>query len=71
MSVGSIYYHVIDARRRPPLRVDDFRVWLGDHGPAFVPICDALANVDPFFTTLVELRDELRRVVGGGTPVPL
>lgn len=64
MSVGSIFYHFVDARRRPPLRIDDFRAWLQPLGPSFDRVNVVLANVDPFFTTLTELRDELRRVVG-------
>jgi Family of unknown function (DUF5752) len=70
MSVGSIFYHFMDARRRPPLRTDDFRSWLRHHGPAFDAASDALANIDPFFTTLVELRDELQRAVSAPRPIP-
>lgn len=63
MSAGSVYYHFVDARRRPPLRIDDFRAWLAGFGDAHAPLADALAGVDPFFNTLVELRDELARLV--------
>ncbi|MGH7887875.1 MAG: DUF5752 family protein [Candidatus Binatia bacterium] len=64
MSVSSIYYHFVDARRRPPMRVDDFRAWLNDYSEEFVGLSAALAEVDPYFTTLSELREELTRVVG-------
>jgi hypothetical protein len=63
MSVGSVFYHFVDARRRPPVRIDDFRAWLEHLGSDFQAASNALANVDPFFTTLVELREELQRVV--------
>jgi hypothetical protein len=59
MSAGSVYYHFVDARRRPPLRIDDFRHWLSRHGDRFSAFSDALAEVDPYFTTLTLLRDEL------------
>ena len=32
MSVGSIFYHFIDARRRSPEMMDDFRTWLRSYG---------------------------------------
>ena len=57
MSVGSIFYHFIDARRRSPEMLDDFRTWLrsfGDHD-----LCTQLAAVDPYFGPLVELRRQL------------
>ncbi len=68
MSAGSIFYHFVDARRRTPEAVDDFRAWLtglpSDHGPA----AKRLAKVDPFFRSLVELRAEiesaLRETIG-------
>ncbi len=59
MSVGSVFYHFVDARRRTPGGIDDFRTWLqglpGDYSAA----CDRLAQVDPFFRSLVEIREEL------------
>lgn len=58
-SPGSIFYHIIDARRREPLRVDDLRVWLGDQGAAYHSICDELAAIDPYFSNLVELRRQI------------
>jgi hypothetical protein len=57
MSVGSIFYHFIDARRRSSEMMDDFRTWLrsrGDHD-----LCTQLAAVDPYFGSLVELRGQL------------
>jgi len=63
MSAGSIYYHFVDARRRPPLRMDDFRAWLSGHGDAHATLMDALSGIEPYFNTLTGLRAELARVV--------
>lgn len=65
MSLGSIYYHVIDARRREPVRTDDFRVWLGRFGGRFEALCEKLAAVDPYFANLAELRAEVSAIVVG------
>jgi hypothetical protein len=62
LSVGSIFYHFIDARRRDPIWVDDFRAWLMGLGPEYKPVCDALAEVDPYFDSLFVLRDRLAEV---------
>lgn len=62
LSLGSIYYHVIDARRREPVRIDDFRSWLGQFGGRYEPLCVRLAAIDPYFSSLSELRTELSMV---------
>jgi hypothetical protein len=59
LSLGSIYYHVIDARRREPHGQDDFRAWLARFDGRHASLCERLAAVDPYFTTLAELRAEL------------
>jgi hypothetical protein len=59
MSAGSIYYHFVDARRRPPLRMDDFRAWLAGFGETHAALAEALAGLDPHFNTLVELRGQI------------
>jgi hypothetical protein len=61
MSVGSIFYHFIDARRREPIAVDDFRAWLMGFGPEYQPLCDTLAEIDPYFESLFVLRTRLAR----------
>lgn len=65
MSLGSIYYHVIDARRREPVRTDDFRAWLAEFGERYQPLCAQLAAIDPYFSSLAELRAELSTVFDG------
>jgi len=62
MSVGSVFYHFIDARRREPVSQDDFRAWLEDLGPQYAELCDALAQIDPYFESLFVLRDRLTSV---------
>lgn len=59
MSTSSIFYHFIDARRRTPEGVDDFREWLLGFGAQYEELVNWLAGVDPYFPTLLELRDNL------------
>lgn len=59
LSVGSVFYHFIDARRRPPEGIDDFRAWLSALGQKYKKLCERLAEVDPYFATLTELRHQL------------
>jgi len=57
MSVGSIFYHFIDARRRSPEMMNDFSTWLRACGDD--DLCSQVAAVDPYFGSLVELRTQL------------
>lgn len=59
MSVSSVFYHFIDARRRTSDKVDDFRQWLAFFGQTYQPLIDRLTGIDPYFSTLVELRQQL------------
>lgn len=59
LSVGSVFYHFVDARRRDPLSVDDFRAWLQGTGPQYDGLCDALSEIDPYFDSLYVLRQRL------------
>ena len=63
LSVGSVFYHFIDARRREPLGVDDFRAWLEGWGPKYESLCGDVAEVDPYFDSLFVLREKLSKVV--------
>lgn len=58
-SPSCIFYHFIDARRRVPDGRDDFRVWLGDFNEGHERLCARLAALDPYVTTLTELRARL------------
>jgi hypothetical protein len=59
LSTGSIYYHFIDARSRTPQRCDDFSTWLDALGPAYRPLTRALCALDPYFSSLKEIRQQL------------
>lgn len=59
LSLGSIFYHFIDARRRTPESRNDFSLWLSRLGEAYIPLAQQLDKIDPFFTTLTELRRDL------------
>jgi hypothetical protein len=63
MSTGSIFYHFIEAQRRPPLNMDDFSAWSMQWGEATAGLRDALAGVDYYFWTLPELRQRLIQTV--------
>jgi len=59
MTSSSIFYHFIDARTRTFGHLDDFRAWLYGFEEKYRDLCDILASVDPFFSTLPELRQQL------------
>lgn len=62
LSVSSLFYHFIDARRRTMGGVDDFRAWLSGFGGIYADLCDSMATIDPYFTTLTELRQRLSQL---------
>ncbi|MGD9506347.1 MAG: DUF5752 family protein [Syntrophobacteraceae bacterium] len=45
-SVGSIYYHFIDARQRSAIGNGDFSEWLVDFGEEYKPLAVRLAAID-------------------------
>ncbi len=61
MSLGSLFFHFIDARRRTPERIDDFRVWLANF-QGVEELVRAIAELDPYFITLLELRERLSKI---------
>jgi len=65
MTGGSLYFHFLEARRRPPFGTDDFSAWLveNDAGERNRPYIEALARIDFYFHTLPHLRKELARVL--------
>ena len=67
LSAGSVFYHFVDARRRHPDQRDDFSTWLVDLGPEHQAIVERLATIDPYFTSLTELR---RRIAEAFAPLP-
>lgn len=63
MTPSSIFYHFIDARRRPPLGLDDFRAWFEALGPGYEAVSARLAGVDPYFDGLPALKRRLVAVM--------
>ncbi len=63
MTTGSIYYHFIESRRRPPLNEDDFTAWLAEWGDGTLELREAIGAVDYYFWSLVELRERLARTM--------
>lgn len=59
MSLGSLFFHFIDSRRRTQDTKNDFSVWLAGFGDKYKGLIAALDNIDPYFTPLTELRQEL------------
>lgn len=59
MTNGSIYFHVLEARRRCPLRVDDFTGWLKGCEGNWDHYIQAVQAIDVTFHTLSEIRQEL------------
>jgi hypothetical protein len=68
LSTGSIFYHFLDARRRPPLGDDDFTRWLRSFAPVSDPACAALRAIEPNLTTLPELRHRIAQVLAEFLP---
>jgi len=56
LSIGSIFYHFIDAKRRTPEKRDDFRAWLSGFDETYADLIEELAAIDPFFSSLTQLR---------------
>jgi len=62
MSLGSIFFHFIDSRRRTPENKNDFSMWLAGFDNQYDGLVEALDEIDPSFTTLNELRQEINFV---------
>jgi len=71
MSLSSIYYHYVEARRRTPNHTDDFGAWLAGFGAGTEPLIDALHQVDFYFLKLQELKDSLVRAAIQFTEAPM
>ncbi|GKT10076.1 DUF5752 family protein [Desulforhabdus sp. TSK] len=63
MSLGSIFYHFIDARRRTKDGKNDFVQWfLSFNRGIYDDLIKRINSIDPYFTTLSALRNELHAV---------
>lgn len=58
-SAGTVFYHFIDARRRSPNGMDDFSTWLSECDESYADLVGQLGGIDPYFSTLLELRRRL------------
>ncbi len=63
MSVGSIFYHFIDGRRRNENSLDDFQNWLLEFGDKYNDLRTNIDRIDPYFPPLKVLRAELSEVL--------
>ncbi len=59
MSLGSIFYHFIDARKRTEDRSDDFSAWLVGWGDMYNDLRMQIMAIDPYFSSLKDLRRDL------------
>ncbi len=59
MSLSTIYYHFVEARRRTPNRSDDFTAWLQGLTESPLEIIQALERIDFYFLNLTELKAKL------------
>jgi hypothetical protein len=63
MTNSSVYFHFLEARRRPPFWKDDFTAWLMGNEEENRPYIDALSSIDYYFNSLAYLRRELARML--------
>ena len=68
MSLGSIYYHFVEARRRTEDGVDDFSAWISSFEEPNINLLNALAGLDFYFLSLSELKKSLITVVAEALP---
>jgi hypothetical protein len=63
LSLGSVFYHFIDARRREPMGIDDFRAWLVRFNGRHQRLIESLAAMDPYFGSMSDLRHRISEVL--------
>jgi len=64
MSLGSIYYHFVEARRRTEGKLDDFSQWMTEFGDDTKPVREIMAGFDFYYLTLSELKRTLIQTLG-------
>ena len=65
ISLGSLFYHFIDSRRRTQSRRNDFSEWMAAWGEQYATLAAQIAAVDPYFNSLTELRVHLHAILKG------
>lgn len=63
LPLGSVFYHFIDARRRTDSGRNDFSEWLFSWGDPYETLAKEIAKIDPYFKSLIEIREQLSVVV--------
>jgi len=61
LSLGSVFFHFVEARLRPPRGEDDFSAWLAQWGESGAAVKRLLAAIDPMFGSLADLRERIVR----------
>lgn len=59
LTISTVFYHFVDARRRTKDGRDDFSAWLAGFGDEQKDLRRELAAVDPYFGSLTDLRNRL------------
>lgn len=62
VSIGSLYYHIFEAKLRLEKGENDFSLWFRDLGKG--ELADKVAKLDPYTITLEGLRNALIQTVG-------
>ena len=62
LSIGSIFYHFIDSRRRTIDRIDDFCTWMSGFDHQYSDLIQEITKVDPYFSTLHEIQKQLSTI---------
>ena len=65
LTVGSVFYHFVDARGRTAKKNDDFSEWLMGFGDSYDELLEQIATLDPYFKSLTELRAQLAEIFEG------
>jgi len=68
LSTSSIFYHFIDARRRLAEGRNDFSAWLSEFGEAYGELCERMDDIDPYFSTLSQIREQLLEMFSSHFP---
>jgi hypothetical protein len=61
LTTGSVFFHFVEARRRPPLMMDDFSLWLSAWGSDLDRCREAIGAIDYHLWSLTEMRAQLVR----------
>lgn len=64
LSAGSVYFHFVEARLRPPVGSDDFSAWLAAWNRRGAEGRARLATIDPAFGSLAELGERVSAALG-------